>query len=146
MIRTLSASGTFTQKYFFVAAWLFVFGDVAFIVLSGGGVPSPGAVTLLIGIFLTPLIVALLLPNPNKQVRMSDDGIFVSDNRREIFIPFARIESAMREPMEGAAIVVTFMRPTEFGDSIRFVPRPRLGFLPWLDPAVREFMRWVNKV
>jgi hypothetical protein len=81
-----------------------------------------------------------------KRVRMSDEGLLISDPQREIFVPFSEIARAVQAPVEPNAYVeVIFRTPTEFGDKIRFVPRPRYGFLPWLDPAVHEFLRRVNR-
>jgi hypothetical protein len=145
MTKTLSAAGSSTSKYFLLAAALFVFGDVILIVWSGAGMPSPQAIVTLLLVFLVPLAAVALVPEPYKRVRMTNIGIYVSDNKREIFVPFSAIESASRERTDESTVIgVTFRVPTEFGDTIRFAPRGRFGFLPWSDPAVREFLERAN--
>jgi hypothetical protein len=92
------------------------------------------------------MFVIVRIMRPYKRVRMSDDGLLISDPQREIFVPFSAIARAVRAPIEPNEYVeVIFRTPTEFGEKIRFVPRPRYGFLPWLDPAVHNFLHRVNK-
>jgi hypothetical protein len=111
-----------------------------------GGPPSLGAKLFFLAFWLLPLFFVAWVTRLDKRVRMSDEGLLISDGRGEIFVPFAAIKSASRAPIEPNAYVeVTFRTPTAFGDRIRFVPRPRRGFLPWLDPAVHEFLARVNK-
>ena len=128
-----------------MAAWLFVFGDVVLIIWSGSGMPSLQTMATLLLIFVLPLIVMALVPVPSKRVRMSDLGIYVSDNTHESFVPFSAIQSASWERSgESSFIEVMFGVKTVFGDSIQFTPRARFGFLPWSDPAVREFLQRAN--
>lgn len=151
MIRTLSASGTFAQKYVFLTLWFCIGGAINFAMWWGEVFdlttpPTLGAKISSLVLWLAPMFAIIRFMRPYKHVRMSDNGLFISDPRREIFVPFSAIERAVPAPIEPNEYVeVIFRAPTEFGDKIRFVPRPRYGFLPWLDPAVNEFLHRVNK-
>ena len=151
MIRTLSAAGTFTEKYFFLALWFCVGGAIAFAMWSDkvfdpNTPPTLWAKIASLILWLGPLFVIVRLMRAYKRVRMSDEGLLISDPQCEIFVPFSAIARAVPAPIEPNAYVeVIFRAPTEFGHKIRFVPRPRYGFLPWLDPAVHEFLQRVNK-
>jgi hypothetical protein len=146
VIRQLSAPGTFVQKYVLVALCFCVFGAVNALVWSGrlvgpdGGAPSLGARLAFLAMGGAALAAALWLSPSIKRVRMSDEGLLISDVRQEIFVPFSAIEriSPQSKVDPFAPIEIRFRTATVFGDRIRFVPRARYGFLPWLDPAIGE--------
>jgi hypothetical protein len=151
MIRTLSASGTFVHKYVFLALWLCISGGLNILMWSGRLFelrvvpPSLGIKIIYLAFLLVPPPLILWMTRLHKRVRMSDDGLLIRDSSQEVFVPFSAIESVSRPKTEPNAYVeVRFRAPTVFGNRIRFVPRPRHGFLPWLDPAVREFLERVT--
>jgi hypothetical protein len=142
MIRTISASGTFAQKYVLPLIWVGVAGGLNALMWIGHAFAPPptlGARAAMLLLLLGPLV---FLPGLRrlKRVRMSDDGLLISNYVREIFVPFGEIESVSSHtkvyPFQ--PIEVRFRTPTAFGERIRFVPRPRHGFMPWLAPAVQE--------
>jgi hypothetical protein len=148
----LSAPGTFIQKYVLVGLCFCVLGAVNALVGLGwllgpdGGLPSLGARVAFLAIWLAFPVAALWLSPRLMRVRMSDDGLLISDVRKEVFVPFSAIESmsprSKIDPFQ--PIEIRFRTPTEFGDRIRFVPRARYGFLPWLDPAIAELRQRVK--
>jgi len=152
MIRTLSAPGTFVQKYVFLVLWFCILGAINILMWSGklldphGEPPSLEARIGFLAMWLVPPLVAAWLTRLLKRVRMSDEGLLISDYRREILVPFSAIESVSPhskvEPFQ--PVEIRFRAPTEFGDRIQFVPRGRYGFLPWPDPALSELREPVN--
>jgi hypothetical protein len=152
MIRTLSAPGTFAQRYVFLVLWFCILGGINILMWWGklfdphGGPPSPEAKIVFLVIWLVPPLVAAWLTRSLKRVRMSDEGLLISDYRREILVPFSAIESisphSKVEPFQ--PVEIRFRAPTEFGDGIQFVPRARYGFLPWPDPALSELRERVS--
>jgi hypothetical protein len=152
MIRTLSAPGTFVQKYVFLVLWFCILGGINVLMWSGqlfdqhGGPPSLEAKVAFLAMWLAPPLVATWLTRLLKRVRMSDEGLLISDCRRKILVPFSAIESVSPhskvEPFQ--PVEIRFRVPTEFGDRIQFVPRSRYGFLPWPDPALSELRERVN--
>jgi hypothetical protein len=152
MIRTLSAPGTFAEKYVFLALWFGILGGINVLIWSGqmsdaqGAPPSLATKVVFLVMWLVPPLVAAWLTRLLKRVRMSDEGLLISDSRREIFVPFAAIASVSPhskvEPFQ--PVEIRFRAPTEFGERIQFVPRVRHGLLPWLDPAVSELRERVN--
>lgn len=152
MIRTLSAPGPFVGKYVFLALWFCILGGINLLIWSGqmsdaqGGPPPLAAKIAFLAMWLLPPVVAAWLTRLLKRVRMSDEGLLISDGRREVFVPFSAIESVSPhskvEPFQ--PIEIRFRAPIEFGDRIQFVPRVRYGFFPWLDPAVREFRKRIS--
>jgi len=152
MVRTLSASGTFVQKYIFLATWLCLTGGLNVLIWSGrmsaagGGPPSLGAKLTFLAFWILPPLFILWVMRFYKRVQMSDDGLLISDPREEIFVPFSAIASVSQPKIEPKAYVeVAFREPTAFGERIRFIPRPRFGFLPSLDPAVCEFLERMKR-
>ncbi|MDB5612199.1 MAG: hypothetical protein JWP25_9099 [Bradyrhizobium sp.] len=99
MIRTLSAPGTFAQRYVFLVLWFCILGGINILMWWGklfdphGGPPSPEAKIVFLVIWLVPPLVAAWLTRSLKRVRMSDEGLLISDYRREILVPFSAIES-----------------------------------------------------
>jgi hypothetical protein len=153
MIRPLSAPGTFVQKYVLVALCFCVFGVVNALLGFGwllgpdGGLPSLGARVAFLAIWLAVPLAALWLSPRLMRVRMSVNGLLISDVRQEIFVPFSEIESISPQAKDDKfqPIDIRFRTPTVFGDRIRFVPRARYGFLPWIDPAVSELRERVKR-
>jgi hypothetical protein len=152
MIRQLSVSGTFSQKYVFPLAWIVVAGGFNLLLWFGDRVfagfgPAPlGMKITSFLLLLAPLIFARGLYRL-KRVRMADDGLLISDFRRQVFVPFAEIASVSPHDKidPSQPIEVRFRTPTEFGDVITFVPLTRFGFPPRLDPAVDEFRAHVER-
>ena len=152
MIRTLSAPGTFVQKYVFLVLWFCILGGINVLLWKDklfdrhGGPPSLEAKVAFLTMWLAPPLAAIWLTRLLKRVRMSDEGLLISDCRREILVPFSAIESVSPhskvEPFQ--PVEIRFRVPTEFGDRIQFVPRSRYGFLPWPDPALSELRERVN--
>jgi hypothetical protein len=153
MVRPLSAPGTFVQKYVLVGLCFSVLGALNALIWSGwllgpnGGPPSLGARVAFLAMWLAFPIAALWISPRLMRVRMSDDGLVISDVRQEVFVPFSAIESmsprSKIDPFQ--PIEIKFRTPTEFGDRIRFVPRARCGFLPWLDPALSELRQRLSQ-
>jgi hypothetical protein len=157
MIRTLSAPGTFVQKYVFLTVWFYLLGGLNILIWSGklfdasGGPPPPQAKITFLVFWLVPPLLGAWMMRRHKRVRMADDGLLIADNHREIFVPFSAIESVSQPEIEQDGYIepdgyveIAFRAPTAFGDRVRFVPRSRFGLLPSPDPAVREFLQRVN--
>jgi hypothetical protein len=99
MIRTLSAPGTFVQKYVFLVLWFCILGGINVLLWTDklfdrhGGPPSLEAKVAFLAMWLAPPLVAIWLTRLLKRVRMSDEGLLISDYRREALVPFSAIAS-----------------------------------------------------
>jgi hypothetical protein len=99
MIRTLSAPGTFVQKYVFLVLWFCILGGINVLLWTDklfdrhGGPPSLEAKVAFLAMWLAPPLVAIWLTRLLKRVRMSDEGLLISDRRREALVPFSAIAS-----------------------------------------------------
>lgn len=151
MIKKLSVPDQSGQRRIMLGAWIVILGAINIGMWTGylrdptGGPASATALISSLLIWLIPPLLVIWLMPPGKTVAMSDQALLISDGKTEILVPFAEIAGVTRAPFEPHAYIeVAFRRDTLFGDRIRFVPRPARGFLPWLDPAVKEFLRRVG--
>jgi hypothetical protein len=150
-IRKLSVPDQSGQRRIMLGLWFVILGAINAGIWTGylrdplGGPASATALISSLLIWLVPPLLVIALMPPGKTVSMSEDGLLISDGKDEILVPFAEIAGVTRAPFEpNAYIEVAFRSDTRFGDRIRFVPRPARGFLPWLDPAVKEFLKRVG--
>jgi hypothetical protein len=142
--RTLSSAQTFMMKVILPVFWIGVFGAGMLILWLGAMQRSAGAgassgmrwPVLMMWIAGTAFIVwscARL-----KRVRIDREFLYVSNYRREIVVPLSAIEAVTENRWINIhPVTVRFRVPTEFGQSITFMPTAR--FWGWSShPVVQE--------
>ncbi len=140
--RTLSSRFTVFYKFFpFVGC--FVFGIAAAVVwvdaFKGNGDASgpPELKWVVLGVWAVPSTCLLWFGAGLKKVRRDGEFLYVSNYRREIKVPFSEVVSVTEIIwISPPRVTVHFRAPTEFGQTITFMPRM---LVLWMShPVVQE--------
>lgn len=135
--RTLSSMQTFLMKVVFPVIWIGGFGFGTVGMWLGAGAPA-----FLKWQFLVTWIAgsAFILWSCGrlKRVRIDREFLYVSNYRREIAVPLSMIEAVTENRWINIhPVTVRFRVPTEFGQTITFMPTAR--FFGWSShPVVQE--------
>lgn len=142
--RTLSSMQTFLMKVVFPVIWIGLFGFGTFMLWVGAisGRAGASAPAFLKWQFLVMWIAgsAFILWSCGrlKRVRIDREFLYVSNYRREVAVPLSMIEDVTENRWINIhPVTVRFRVPTEFGQTITFMPTAR--FFGWSShPVVKE--------
>ncbi|MDR3411632.1 MAG: hypothetical protein P4L87_11940 [Formivibrio sp.] len=148
----LSSLQTFIFKFIFPVVWIggFSTGTVAMWVSFLSGNKPNGAPSEIKYVFLALTIAGSAYIYWScirlKRVRMDRQFLYISNYAQEIKVPLSMAESVSEFRWDNAhPVTIHFVRPTEFGSSITFMPKVRLfGF--WSSHPVVEQIRSAAKL
>ncbi len=129
----LSSNWTFFYKFLFAPLWIggFGMGTLTLVISSSSSATGPmspessGAIFLFF-IFLAVSAYLYWTCIRLKSVRMDSTFLYVSNYRKEIKIPLTHIVRVSEWWLDNThPVFVYFSRPTDFGDSIVFMPKFR---------------------
>jgi hypothetical protein len=137
--RVISSGQTFLMKWIFPVCWIGAFVITTIFLFQGwdrvfDAPPRPPDYPLLKWIFLVATLVgsgfvywsAMRL----KRVALTDRALVISNYLREITVPLEDVVGVSENRwLNTHPVTIYFRRPTEFGDSIVFMPTVR-----WFDP------------
>lgn len=134
-VRTLSSRATFFCKVVFPAFWIVGGGFAASAMyywrLPGAQAEEQALQFLFLWLGVCALCLAVFVGL--KRVRLDDRFLYVSNYQAEAKIPLGLIADVEEGNMK---VTIRFRAPTDFGDEISFMPRPRRGGGP--HPVVSE--------
>lgn len=151
MERTLSAGTTFLFKYLFPVVWIGGFGagtlqlwlhpeDVVFNGVRGAA--SSGDQWMFLAAWVLGSAFILWMALPLKSVRLTDQGLRVSNYRREIAIPFGAIERVSQSRWINVRPVTVHLRhDSPFGRRVTFIPAGRRRFAFWREDEIVDELR-----
>jgi len=134
--ETLSSLQTFIFKFIFPVFWISGFsvgtGMMWIPVLSGqrGDASPPELKFVFLAITIAGSAYIYWSCIRLKRVRMDGQFLYLSNYLREIQVPLAAVESVTEFRWENShPVTIHFVRPTEFGSSVTFMPKMRpFGF------------------
>ncbi len=122
-IKTISSTTTWVNKFVFPGILIFGVICIAIQLFFPSELERSDLGTFLV-ITSAILIFACFHAIPLKKVKITPDGLLVSNYFKIITIPFSEIESVKNINFGLALrIIVTFKNTTEFGSKIMFNPR-----------------------
>jgi len=136
----LSSDWTFIYKFILPVFWTggFGIGAISLRFLEGEIIPLGGRV----GILFVWLVWAAYISSTwirFKVVRMDDTYLYVSNTRRQCQIPLTQISKVTEWRWNHThPVTVHFAQPTEFGNSIMFIPKVRIIGLWFSHPVVAK--------
>lgn len=100
----------------------------------------PGILMLILfTAFVVSLAISVWMSYQIKRVYIYGDHLLISDYKKEIAVPLSDIYDVTEMRwMQPYWITITFRRPTEFGDSILFIPPFRMLSFWVANPLVEE--------
>lgn len=151
MERTLSAGTTFLFKYLFPVVWIGGFGmgtlelwfhpeDVVFNGVRGAA--SRGDQWWFLAAWVVGSAFLLWMAFPLKRVRLTEQGLHVSNYRTEILIPFGAIARVEQNRWINVRPVTVHLRhDSPFGRRITFMPAGRRRFTFWREDEIVDELR-----
>jgi len=144
--RTLSSAQSFLMKVIFPILWIGGFGAATLNLWLGTmhGPGGTGAPTFMRWQFLVMWLAGAAFIGWScarlKRVRIDREFLYVSNYRREIMVPLSTIEAVTENRWINIhPVAVRFRVPTEFGQTITFMPTAR--FFGWSSHPVVEELR-----
>ena len=135
--RTLSSMQTFLMKVVFPILWIGGFGVGTVAMWFGASAPAFVRWQFLV-MWIAGSAFILWSCGRLKRVRIDREFLYVSNYRREITVPLSMIEAVTENRwLNIHPVTVRFRVPTEFGQTITFMPTARFWNLS-SHPVVRE--------
>lgn len=125
--RTISSTTTWLNKFIFPG--FLIFGVICLTAaLVFPGEIERSALLLVLALTIVLLIPACFYTIPLKKVKITPEGLLISNYLKATIVPFSEIEDVtsiggfINYDMRPLRIIVTFKNPFEFGDKIMFNP------------------------
>lgn len=144
MPRTISSAQTFVMKFVLPVIWLGGFGFITAVFFGAGdrfghGPPPPEMRWLFLVILLGGLLSIYWWAVPLMRVVLTERELRISNFRREIVVPLSDIDQVTENRWISVhPVTVQFVRRTEFGHRIVFMPVARPFALFSSHPIVAE--------
>ncbi len=138
--KRLSSHLTFFNK-FIVPFLTLIFAVIAIRFYSPAEIQRvpPLLMLMLFLAFAGSLVMSVWMSYKIKRVYVHGDHLLISDYKKEIAVPLSNIYDVTEMRwMQPYWITISFRRPTEFGDSILFIPPFRLLSFWVANPLVEE--------
>lgn len=146
-VKTISSAQTFLMKVIFPVAWITGFGAGTLSLWLGSmhgieGAPSPQEKWQFMATWIAGTAFILWGCAGLKRVRLDATHLYVSNFRKEISVPLGNLVSVTENRWINIhPVTVHFRVPTEFGQTITFMPAARLFGFWSSDPVVAELKK-----
>jgi hypothetical protein len=139
------------MKVLFPAVWIGVFGYGTLTLwmgtghLRGGGVPPPEMKWIFLGAWFLGTGLLLWGCVGLKRVRIDSTNLYVSNYLTEIKVPFSNIANVTENQRVNIhPVTIHFRTPTDFGETIKFMPTTRIFAQSSSHPIVAELQTLIR--
>ncbi len=151
MVKTISSAQTFLMKVIFPIFWItgFGFGTLSLWLnmghVKGGGVPPAEMKWQFLVIWILGTTFILWACSGLKRVRIDSKNLYISNFRREIVVPLSNLMDVTENRWINIhPVTLHFRMPTDFGQTISFMPTARFFAIWSAHPIVAELRRLAN--
>jgi len=153
--RRLSSALTFGARFVFPAVWIGGFTAATLTLFffpqawhgESGGPPGPGLKWIFLCATAGGAAFIWWACGPLKRVRLDATALYISNYFTEIVVPLSQVAEVTEDYfVSGHPVTIRFHRATEFGSSVKFIPRARWSGFQVSHPAIDEIRQAMSRV